>query len=140
MGFSNNHEIFRILEEETEQNKEVVESLPEKTKVIVRKYLTENDEEHLAKSRQSSMKFNQSRQKEDTEGEKELEVEGGEIKETKSVYESSRIEGQLMGNQSGAGKIEMFQENRESLKNEMDALFRLYEPEESEQKTIKRKV
>lgn len=80
MGFSNNHEIFRILEEETEQNKEVVESLPEKTKVIVRKYLTENDEEHLAKSRQSSMKFNQSRQKEDTEGEKELEVEGGEIK------------------------------------------------------------
>ena len=86
------------------------------------------------------MRFNQSRQKEDTEGEKELEVEGGEIKETKSVYESSRIEGQLMGNQSGAGKIEMFQENRESLKNEMDALFRLYEPEESEQKTIKRKV
>lgn len=86
------------------------------------------------------MKFNQSRQKEDTEGEKELEVEGGEIKETKSVYESSRIEGQLMGNQSGVGKIEMFQENRESLKNEMDALFRLYEPEESEQKTIKRKV
>lgn len=45
-----------------------------------------------------------------------------------------------MGNQSGVGKIEMFQENRESLKNEMDALFRLYEPEESEQKTIKRKV
>ena len=42
-------------------------------------------------------------------------MEGGEVKETKSVYENSGFEEQFMSNNSG--KIEMFQENRESLKN-----------------------